>query len=326
MIVTNTPQCRRAFTLMEVLIAMGIFAIGIIAIAAVFPTGISLQRETVRSLEGQRVAKNAHSIVQALAQEQPSFTGSQPPILSYQHETNPPNPGGRTGSLANYTRAPNGNVNVVHPMIEVPDGSYAPASIVGNALGSPFSFTDAMPISVRGDSAGQAMADLDPSDPGFLSERNRTRDYYWYPFIQPVASGAAGDPPTWKLYIMVMKGGNDGSVPEPRSVAVTQSGQQTLRFNATGWNDADGDNRPDWIAPGDWVLTDVGGIHRVATADADSITVDDIIVSLSGTPPTLVYFAQNVGDNDTLADDGDAINQRSPIARIEVYNLNVPLP
>jgi len=56
---------RRAagFSLVEVLIAMGIFAVGFVAVAAMFPAGAILQRETVADVESQMVARNATALV-----------------------------------------------------------------------------------------------------------------------------------------------------------------------------------------------------------------------------------------------------------------------
>lgn len=55
----------RGFSLVEIMIAMGIFAVGFIAVAAMFPAAIILQRETMTDVEAQLIARNATSIIGA---------------------------------------------------------------------------------------------------------------------------------------------------------------------------------------------------------------------------------------------------------------------
>ncbi|MBI1338487.1 MAG: prepilin-type N-terminal cleavage/methylation domain-containing protein [Phycisphaera sp.] len=54
---------RRAFTLMEVMVAIGVFAIGFVAVAAVFPVAAILQRNAVRDAMVQQVGRNADAII-----------------------------------------------------------------------------------------------------------------------------------------------------------------------------------------------------------------------------------------------------------------------
>ena len=54
---------RRAFSLIEVLIAIFILAIGIISISALFPAGIAQQRRTVDDTIGPIVAENALTVL-----------------------------------------------------------------------------------------------------------------------------------------------------------------------------------------------------------------------------------------------------------------------
>ena len=56
----------RGFSLVEVLIAMGIFAVGFVAVAAMFPAGAVLQRETVANVEAQMVARNASAFMRSV--------------------------------------------------------------------------------------------------------------------------------------------------------------------------------------------------------------------------------------------------------------------
>jgi type II secretory pathway pseudopilin PulG len=51
------------FSLVEVLIAMGIFAVGFIAVASMFPAAIILQKQTVIDVESQIVSRNASAMI-----------------------------------------------------------------------------------------------------------------------------------------------------------------------------------------------------------------------------------------------------------------------
>lgn len=61
-VVTPVGQ-RRAFTLMEVLMAIAIFAVGMVAVAAIFPVAIHLQQSTVNSINATQFKNNAEAMV-----------------------------------------------------------------------------------------------------------------------------------------------------------------------------------------------------------------------------------------------------------------------
>src|SRR5688572_8239180 len=90
----DQPVTRaRAFTLMEVLIAIGIFAIGMVAVAAVFPTAIFLQKQTITDATSQQVARNAAAVLQATKMTYKWY----PPVIFPVPQVNP-----AQGSLRNY--------------------------------------------------------------------------------------------------------------------------------------------------------------------------------------------------------------------------------
>lgn len=65
---TRRPAAARnaaGFTLMEIMIAMGIFAVGMIAVASVFPAAALLQKQTIDDLLAKQTARNAEAMLNA---------------------------------------------------------------------------------------------------------------------------------------------------------------------------------------------------------------------------------------------------------------------
>lgn len=53
---------NRAFTLMEVLVAIGIFAVGMVAVASIFPPAFVLQRKTIDAVQLQNAQENFEAL------------------------------------------------------------------------------------------------------------------------------------------------------------------------------------------------------------------------------------------------------------------------
>jgi prepilin-type N-terminal cleavage/methylation domain-containing protein len=91
----HTPQCRRGgrgrrgFSLVEVLLAVFILGIGVISIAAIFPAGISLQRQSNDDTLGPVVASNALGLIRSrLTQEDfGAFSDFNPNVAPFALET-----------------------------------------------------------------------------------------------------------------------------------------------------------------------------------------------------------------------------------------------
>ena len=283
-----------AFSLMEVLVAMGVFTVGLVAVAAIFPTAITIQRETVREVDGRRIGKNARAMILAAARTNvdPSATTrvDKPQFeMSYTHNVNPAL---RTGSLEMFvssaTLASATNPTPVLPMIDLRElslladiGTQRPAGTPGLTLDAPMSFHGLMNLDTR-------------SYPKNIPQPDR-RDYYWYPLLQ-VSSILD---PKFSAFLVVMHRSGTNLPPEVRRsfpiVPITPGGS-TIFFNtASGLfndgtgnvsNDPDGDGLPDFIQPGDIVLGDDGRVHRVILADATSITLNSANVG----NPNSIYF------------------------------------
>lgn len=319
---------------MEVLVALGIFALGLVAVAAVFPTAIAIQSETVRDLAGQRAVINARSTIQAMARsiENPPTPNNR--VLSYQHDTNPAQ---RAGTLRDYTVATNQLTNPssgrtgfpgrVQPMID------QPINIAPNLLDQfPYSDVEVSPsvATLNAPNSFHNLFNLDVrSYPKNIADTSK-RDYYWYPLIQ--AKDLTGNNPTWMVFLMVMQRRGTEAVPEVRAARVINVlGNNTIQFASSGpatdphwWdNDADNDGLPDLIQPGDWVLADDGSIFRVVVAERDRITIDSQVPVGAGL--NFLYFAVALDRTDPAI---PIIKRetRSAIVRIEQFEIVVDKP
>ena len=59
----STRPPAPGFTLMEILIAIGIFAVGMVAVASIFPVAIALQRESVEEVMARQAASNIEALM-----------------------------------------------------------------------------------------------------------------------------------------------------------------------------------------------------------------------------------------------------------------------
>jgi len=55
----------RGFTVLEIMLAMGVFVVGFVAVLTLFPAAIVLQKQTVQDLEVQRVVQDATALLRA---------------------------------------------------------------------------------------------------------------------------------------------------------------------------------------------------------------------------------------------------------------------
>jgi len=333
---------------MEILISLGIFAVGLVAVAAVFPTAIAIQRETVRDLAGQRIAANAQATIKALAV---STLGPAVPTssqtynsrtLTYKHDLLAQDRRGtlkdftinNTGTDKQYLFSPNGGrtgaPGRVQPMIDQPN--FRPQHQTDpDYSGREMSTTIARVNAVK--SFHYLFSEGIRSYPKTIPRTNE-RDYYWYPFIQ--AKDLTGNSPTWVVYLMIMRRSGTEAPPEPRAVRVTNVTGNVIEFDSTGpandpyWLDNDNDNGgvgdglPDVIQPGDFVLADDGSSFRVILAEKDRITVESQIPA--STAINFLYYA--VALEGGLAYPNFLVKReaRSPIIRIEQFELVVNEP
>ncbi len=321
---TGSRQHRGAgFSLMEVMVAMGIFTVGLVAVAAVFPTAITIQRETVRDLAGQRVTANAKAMVFALAQTKDPVVGpNRFRELTYLHNINPAM---ATGTLVPYLdlkppydQLPTAdNPNPVLPLVNDPPLPFGPPQLLAPQRQTGLlqaSFHDLFTLDMR-------------SHPSNIQDVSR-RDYYWYPLIQANRLNPSV-PPTWRAHIMVMRRTGSEAPPQVRlaEVDLSNTSGSIIELKASASinaafdfeNDIENDGLPDLIQPGDQILDTDGNTHRIILVDRNILTVDSPNVG----KPVGVYYAVAI---DLTAPNVPKRETRSPIVRIDLVNLVVRQP
>ncbi len=75
---TRRANAAPGFSLMETLIAIGLLALGFVAVAAIFPTGAYLQRETAHEVQTRNLETNIRATIKAAAPE--PLTPEQDPL------------------------------------------------------------------------------------------------------------------------------------------------------------------------------------------------------------------------------------------------------
>ena len=252
-----------AFSLMEVLIALGIFVIGMVAIASIFPVAAVMQRETARGVVAEQLAQSAEDVLDVRGILETDLTvdplyvpGGAWDIDGQVHEV--------IGGILD----PLGAATLLWPLT---DRSY-PASVI--ALDRRTYFW--VPLIRDADTGLGSYTDWHVFV--FILRRHGDATY-----LKP-ANDAYG-PVTWANDI------DPSYVPGVRRVAVTPSPSVANRFDfdTTGFNSGN-----DQVVFGAQVLDNFGRVYVVRKADADGFETDhDMILpdADSGLQPSAIWYA-----------------------------------
>jgi type II secretory pathway pseudopilin PulG len=262
---------RGAFSLIELLLAMFIMALGLVAIASLFPVAGAIQKTTVDDVLGQQVARN----VQAMVTAKPLVEGDQTREV--------------VRALHNDFGWDFDTTRLVYPLSPF--------------LGRPTPrMTRTWPLLDRGYPIIEPdpqkrmvywvplIQDADPARdqyswrmPVFILRRAVDTNYDYVDFGNSRYTRRSSAPVWANQDDGKVRGEDYWTVPGVRRVAVRVDADRdtivpdTLEFDENGFNDANGDNQIDQIVPGDWVLSGFGVPYRVMFADEDSFTVDGAV-------------------------------------------------
>jgi type II secretory pathway pseudopilin PulG len=265
------PRSRIAgFTLLEVMMAMGIFVIGFTMIMAVFPAAILLQKRTIDDVQSRNVAWNARAILNARPLNQANLVGA----------------GGLTAGFDT-----NQQVHSL-PAVMLPE---------------------------TGIGALQTWTWSDRSYPADIAEAPRRR-VYWVPMVQD--DNPATSAYDWRVFVFVLRRGEGltydkpvpadwanpydpsglpsgvGGIPGVRQLALDGTTLSTLEFD----NDPDGNEQPDFVRVGDWVLDSNGVIYTITEVDmtigSNNVTVAGLIPAPPAAP-TSIWIGMPSSDGGT---------------------------
>lgn len=274
--VSHPATVRRGFTLMEVLISLGIFAIGMVAVAAIFPAAALLQKQTVNDVGGQQATRSAEAILQGKTLDNAILDPGTPVGLS----ATPFDPDAfRVFALSEIN---NGGVPYLDRW---PLSNRSFPSVTPDVLARDFYW---VPLVRRNDFIPERAAwDVFV----FVLKREEDTDY---------KRDDANAPPTadWANYDDGQVAGPAWLVPGVARVPVTVPSAGGSRFNFDNHQfAATSAGKADQVRVGDQILADNGVIFRVSKADDTGCEVSGAILGddQTGRLPESIWYGRPAG-------------------------------
>ena len=255
---------RKGFTLLEVLLAMGIFAIGFVFIAAIFPVAALLQKEAADIVNAQQAARNTKATMKAMGITEPLLTAEYAAAFATDQSVYAaPSAWLVSGGTVNLT------VNIRSTPTSITN------SLQRKYYWVPF-FRDTNPV--LGVSASEVLTYV-----FVLQKRNNVA----YPDLSTSTILSSAD------ILLVANNLDDVSIPKVYSVGVQAISSDTLAFTAPNLNGNPlSYNSPLQLDIGDKFLDNNGTVYSVNDYDMtqNTITVDGILLSMPN-PISTIWFA-----------------------------------
>lgn len=274
----NPTQQRRSasasagFTLVEVLLSLGVFAIGMIAVASLFPVAAILQRETAQEVISENAANSAEALINARQLSYyPPDAGATPPRTT------------TTGQLRNYYNyaGPTGTsavaLNDLDPdllrfWMPPGDRSYPTSQVI---YGPPTDITNC--------------------------------DLHWVPFVQDLSGDPTGTNQTWVVRLFLLEADSRANYPNPGVESNCANPGDPATFPKVVWTSASSNDNVftlgianHGLQPGDIIMDNNGNEHRITEVNGRVVTVLNKIPG-SPTAPTVVWFAPPYGASSSPA-------------------------
>lgn len=291
---------KRGYSLIEVLVAMGILTIGLVTVVAIFPTAILLQKEAVEDARRQINVRSAESILQGK-------TIDARTLFKFTEEgtaAGMPAAAGRPGvrdiefdvfALSEVDR----DEDYTGIALNNPDATLPRPDMVVNSYGGVSTYTAASSYLSNWPEEDRSFPSIIPPDPA--TRKLDKREIYTVPLFR---RGPEGTPyiPDWPVYLFVMERDHD-STGQGLYVSNPSDPTGNLTVCANPFDDADyfpkvfrmevdsvSGNRLDVgtngnaqvfldgnglrVRVGDMIVADDGNIYRVTNADARFIWVN----------------------------------------------------
>lgn len=275
----RSHHSKGGFTLMEVLVATGIFALGMVAVASIFPVAILLQRRTVQEVNATAFVENATALIEV--------RGFSAAVLNAD-TADPDYP--LNDPVAATRKVPDLEVWAMPEAVTGTDGSDYEWAAVDRSFGANSSAIDRevwwVPLFFDNDSMGTTAG-------GTNYEANRAWRVYVFVLLRDYDATYTkpGTIEEWAIADAApQREGEDPDnpgvaiIPGVAKISVTVAG---ARFNFT--NNIAGDRI---VRIGDEVLAEDGVTYVVIGADATGVTVSS---NISGTPTAI--WAAHPGDS-----------------------------
>lgn|GEM_PF-2464473 len=286
---TRTSSCR-GFTLLEILLAIGIFAIGFAFVAAMFPAAILLQKQTVDNMKAIQAGHNIESLLYArgiletdLDDATHGMTSTAFNGINNNFETDK-----RVHGLPPEMLKENGNLT----RLWTPKDRSFPSNKQEEQREMYW-----VPLIQDVDGLSGA-TQRDWRVYVFVLQRRPKTNYN---NLAVTASENWANPDDADYFPRVRR----------LDISPSTSDYSQFDFTSSGFNnDNDGDGVPDQIAVGDQILDCNGNIYSVIEASGNSFRINGQIIS-TPSPPTYIWYAPP-----GLSNDGLPSGNPSPIKQI----------
>ena len=291
------------FSMMESLVAIAVFALGFVAVAAIFPVGVILQKGAASDVLTQQVVRNVKAMLQSRKFSHDDLT--DPNNLKFINDV-----------------LQNGNPNLeVQPVLkqDAPgDLLNQPGILQPGNIFEQWMLNDRSYFFMRNNLGGNAYHPQHTAELGDPTATEFNRAFYWVPLIRRTQLPTG--PSDWQVFVFILRhdsathdrssnssatdafsdvwANHDGyrsqngiqywHVPGVRSLTVTSVNTNRFTVN-NNWTGAGSGLE---IVAGDLVLDSNGVVHTVLTATTGFIDVKGVIPKTAATPPNRLWYAR----------------------------------